>query len=194
MAISIQQPERSANRLASVRRLYLYLVAFVSGAAALVATTGLLETLARLWLATPSQAVYGTTAYSRGVASSAGLLLVATPIFLIHWGLAQGHRAEADERASLLRKLFLYGISVWTLASMLVNVYLLIEGLAQLAFGLPPAETNLLPSQWLAWTLLAMINGVLVVYWYGILQSDGDYGAEARGHASSASSFYCWRD
>jgi len=179
MTLAIEQPVRSTNRLASVRRLYLYLVAFVSLAAGLAGMSSLVESLARLWLGSTGGGIFGGAGFGRSVASSAGLLLVAAPIFLVHWGLAQGHHTEIEERASLLRKLFLYAASALSLASFLVYAYLLIEGIAQLAFGFPPARSALLPSQWLAWSLLALANGALVAYWYHVLQAEGDYAAEA---------------
>ncbi len=104
-----------------------------------------------------------------------------TPLFLVHWGLAQRHRGEVEERDSVLRKLYLYGATVVSLGFLLVNSYRLIDGLTKLALGISPTQVDLLPAAWLTWTLVAVANGLLVAYWYGILQSDGDYGAEARG-------------
>jgi hypothetical protein len=179
MTVVLKQPARSVNRLASVRRLYVYLVAFVSLAAGLAGLSNLVETLARLWLGSVGDGLIGGAGFGRSVASSAGLLLVATPIFLVHWGLAQSHQREAEERDALLRKLFLYAASAIALGGLLINAYLLIEGIAQLAFGLPPAQSSLLPSQWLAWSLLALANGAFLAYWYHVLQTDGDYAQEA---------------
>ena len=110
MTATYEQATRSNERLAPVRRTYIYLVAFVSLGVALAGMGSLVDALARLWLDQGGDTV-GVYIYNRSLAASAGLLLVATPIFLVHWGLAQARRGEIEERASLLRKLFLYAAS-----------------------------------------------------------------------------------
>lgn len=180
MNYTIQQPAQTGGRLASVRRLYAYLVSLVSLAAGLSGVSSLVDLLARLWLGTDGQGIYGA-GYAPAVASSAGLLLVATPIFLIHWGLAQARQHETDERDSVLRKLFLYAATALSLAGMLLPADLLIEGLAQLAFGAPVNSVELLPAMWLAWSTMAILNAALVAHWHVVLRSDGDFGAEERG-------------
>jgi hypothetical protein len=160
-----------------VRRTYLYIVAFVSLAVALAGMGSLVDALAQLWLGGPANAV-GASIYSRSLAASAGLLLVATPIFLVHWGLAQAHRAEADERASLLRKLFLYAASALSLGWMAIAAFALIYEITVLAFGQPPEESTFWPAEWLSWLIMGITNGALVAYWYAILRGDGDFGRE----------------
>ena len=181
MQLTEQQHAARSTRLAAVRRLYIYTVSFVSLTVGLFSFAGLMDVLANIWLQGPGEGMVGSSGYARTVASSAGLLLVMTPLFLVHWGLAQRHRGEADERDSVLRKLYLYGVTSVSLGFLLVNSYRLINGLAELAFGISPEQANLLPAAWLTWTVVAIANGLLVAYWYGILQSDGDYGTEARG-------------
>jgi hypothetical protein len=116
--------------------------------------------------------------YSRGLASSAGLLLVATPIFLVHWGLAQGRQAESEERSSLLRKLFLYAATALSLGWMLIAAGVLVNEIAATAFGQPLEESSLWPAEWLSWLIMGVTNGALVMYWYAMLRADGDFGAE----------------
>lgn len=170
------------SRLTTVRRLYVYLVAFVSLAASLGALISLIEVLARSWLDASQGQTIGDEFYVRTIASSAGFLLVAVPLFLIHWYLGQRQNEDEDERNSPLRKLFLYAASAMSLAYMLGAVYLLIEGLGQVALGAPPTFTDL-DSEWLAWLLVAVLNGGLVSYWAHVLRADGDFGAERRGPA-----------
>ncbi len=179
MAAAFDQAAQTGERLAPVRRTYLYIVAFVSLAATLAGIGSLVDTLARLWLGTAGE-TFGAFGYGRSVASSAGLLLVATPIFLVHWGLAQSRLTEASERASLLRKFFLYGASALSLTWLVVVAYALIQGIAALAFGQPLAQSLLWPAQWLSWIIMVAVNGALVAYWYAVLQSDGDFGNETR--------------
>lgn len=177
MTATYEQAARPSERLAPVRRTYIYLVAFVSLGVALAGMGSLVDALARLWLDQPGDAV-GVYIYNRGLAASAGLLLVATPIFLVHWGLAQARRAEVEERSSLLRKLFLYAASALSLAWMLTTAYMLIYETAATALGQPIEESSLWPSGWLSSLIMGVTNGALVVYWYGILRGDGDFGAE----------------
>ena len=179
--MTMNRPAHTTNRLSAIRRLYVYVVAFVSLVVGLTGAAALLDTLSRLWLDTSGADLAGGPGFARAVASSAGLLLVATPIFLVHWNLAQRHRAEPDERDSVLRKLFLYAATALSVSLLLVNVYWLVEGLMGLALGAPARESSILPAGWLAWTATAAINGALVLYWYRMLRADGDYGVERRG-------------
>ena len=95
-----------STRLAAVRRFYVYLVAFVSQVAMLFGINDLTDIISRAWLQSDGllQASFVRTATAR----STGLLLVATPLFLIHWWLGQRRKDEATERSSVWRKLFLY--------------------------------------------------------------------------------------
>lgn len=77
---TLEQAAHPDERLAPVRHTYVYIVAFISLAVTLSGVGSLVDTLLRLWLDGGGIA-YGMAGYSRGIASSAGLLLVATPIF-----------------------------------------------------------------------------------------------------------------
>ncbi len=170
------------SRLTTVRRLYVYLVAFVSLAASLGALASLIDVLARSWLDVSQGPGLGDDYYVRTIASSAGFLLVAVPLFLIHWWLAQRQRKDPDEHNSPLRKLFLYAASAMSLGYLLVTAYMLIEGLAQVALGAPLTFTSL-ETDWLSWVLVGALNAALVSYWAHVLRADGDFGAEQRGPA-----------
>jgi hypothetical protein len=97
----------SATRLATVRRLYFYLVALISFIVGLVGLDGLLSSLSDAWLGTTGVAIFAGNSYLReNIASSGGLLLVAAPLFLLHWGYMQRRRHELEERSAALRKFF----------------------------------------------------------------------------------------
>lgn len=179
MTATMERAERTSERLAPVRRTYIYIVAFVSLMVALVGMSSLVDTLTKLWLDEPGGG-FGAFSFRRGVASSAGMLVVATPIFLLHWSLAQKRYTEIDERNSVLRKLFLYAASTVSMIWMLVLAYMLIDEIAGLAFGITLEDSHLWPSQWLSWLIMMATNGALVAYWGHILRTDGDYGAETR--------------
>ncbi|MFZ1771453.1 MAG: DUF5671 domain-containing protein, partial [Caldilinea sp.] len=175
------QIERSkSNRLAAVRRFYVYLVAFVSQIAMLFGINDLIDTISRAWLQSDGllQGSFVRTATARSV----GLLLVATPLFLIHWWLGQRHRNEAEERSSVLRKLFLYGSTAAGLMLMLTNAYRLIREITGLAAGAPISATEFLPADWLPWSFMGIVGSGLVYYWHTVLVADGDFGQE-RGAA-----------
>ncbi len=171
-----------ATRLTTVRRLYVYLVAYVSLAASLGSLVSLIDVMTRNWLERSQGVTVGDDFFVRSLASSAGFLLVAAPIFLIHWWLAQRQRHEADEINSPLRKLFLYGASGLSLLFVLAAFDQIIRTLLQLILGEPLSYTNL-ETDWLSWVLNALLNIVLVNYWASVLRADGDFGAEQRGAA-----------
>lgn len=174
--MTTQSTVSKSTRLAAVRRFYVYLVAFVSEIAMLVGVNDLVDIISRAWLQSDGllQGAFVRTATARSI----GLLLVATPLFLIHWWLAQRHRAEAEERSSVLRKLFLYGSTAAGLVLMLTNAYRLIRDVTWLATGAPASATELLPAGWLHWGVLIPIGVGLLYYWHSVLVSDGDFGQE----------------
>ncbi|HXF61896.1 MAG TPA: DUF5671 domain-containing protein, partial [Caldilineaceae bacterium] len=171
-------PASSARTV--VRRLYFYGVALVSFMAALVALNILLQTLTAVWLDRAWLEVVDFTYVRDTVAAGGGLLLVATPIFLLHWGFAQ-RRADEEERRSALRKLFLYGASLVAVGYALYYSYELLQGLALLALGEPALSTPIWPSKWLADLLMVIAGTALQAYFHTILVQDGDYGAEIGG-------------
>ncbi len=171
----LQTNVSKATRLAAVRRFYVYLVAFVSQIAMLVGMNDLIDIISRAWLQSDGllQGAFVRTATARSI----GLLLVATPLFLVHWWLAQRRRTELDERGSVLRKLFLYGSTAAGLVVMLTNAYRLIRDSTWLAFGAPIAATEL-PAGWLHWGFMAAGGAGLIYFWYTVLGADADFGQE----------------
>ncbi|MCO5208828.1 MAG: DUF5671 domain-containing protein [Caldilinea sp.] len=172
---TMQTNDSKATRLVAVRRFYVYLVAFVSQIAMLVGMNDLIDIISRAWLQSDGllQGAFVRTATARSI----GLLIVATPLFLVHWWLAQRHREEVEERSSVLRKLFLYGSTAAGLVVLLTNGYRLIRDTTWLAFGAPMSATEL-PAGWLHWGFMAAIGVGLVYYWYTVLVADDDFGHE----------------
>jgi hypothetical protein len=167
------------DRLATIRRLYFYLVALVSFIAALAGLDGLLQQLTNAWLGESTLGTLYDSAYTRQViAQSGGVLLVATPIFLLHWGYMQRRLDEPGERGAALRKFFLYVASAVAIGYVLVRSYSILNGLARLAFGEPLAASDLWPSAWLHWLLVIVAAGALQLYLHRVLVDDGDYGRE----------------
>ncbi len=84
---------RPPSGLTVIRRFYFYVVAFVSIVAGLVAFDNLLEALDDVWLGRRALYDVGGGAFTREVlAASGGVLVVAVPIFLLHWYFIQKRR------------------------------------------------------------------------------------------------------
>ena len=109
----------------------------------------LLEVLSEVWLGDIGVSV-NTASYVREVvARSGGMLLVATPIFLIHWRYIQRLNTEPTEATSGIRKFFLYLISAITLGWGAALTGELLEGVTGLLLGIPIAESDIWPGRWL---------------------------------------------
>ena len=98
----------------SIRRLYFYLVAFISIE---VVLWGLILLL---------RSIFDDRVSSGGsdtLAQALALILVGVPIFLIHWLWAQRASArEEEEKTAALRAVFLYGILLGTLVPVVQNL------------------------------------------------------------------------
>lgn len=165
--------------LATIRRLYFYLIALISLVASLVGLNGLLAVLARVWLTTESPYTVTTGNFVRdAIASNGGLLLVAAPIFVIHWAYIQGRLNNPDEIQATLRKFFLYGASVAALIYLFTRAYDLLRQITQAALGAGLDTLAIWPDGWLALLLMGGAAYGLRSYLHGILAADGDYGRE----------------
>ncbi|MBX3002257.1 MAG: hypothetical protein KF893_27275 [Caldilineaceae bacterium] len=173
----------NASRLATIRRLYFYLIAFISLVVGLLSLQSLLEILFDVWLNTTSMATVNNANYIREtVARDGGLLLVATPIFLIHWaymqGIARHQRSDsAEERSATLRKLFLYSAAGFTLVIAVLRVLTLLSesGIALLGGG---SSWLTWPGDWLSTLLSGLIHLAFLAYFVRQLVLDGDLGHE----------------
>lgn len=171
---------RSPSGLTVIRRLYFYVVAFVSIVANLAALNMLLQALDETWLGGRALYDVGGGAFTREVmAASGGVLIVAVPIFLLHWRIIhKRQREDAEERHSGLRKLFLYLTSAVIIGFALFSAYALIDGIAALAFGQPVTASDIWPSGWLHNLLMLAAALALKTYFQRIILADGDYGHE----------------
>ena len=90
----------------SIRRLYFYLVAFISIEVIVWGLIGLLRSIVDRTVSGGADAL----------AQALALILVGVPIFLIHWLWAQRAAARDDEeKTASLRAVFLYVILLATL-------------------------------------------------------------------------------
>ncbi len=159
-----------------VSRLYFYGVALISLVTGILAMNNLLRVLDPIWLDPGGLGMIDT--FSRdAVASNGGLLLVAMPIYVLHWAFVQ-HRLDASEALSALRKLFLYAASGVAAGFALFNAYFVVDEVAQLALGGSVADSLIWPSGWLHRLGMIVIGLALLRYFQQIAYLDGDRGEE----------------
>lgn len=103
----------------TVRRIYLYLVAAIS----LVVVTWSIIGLLRLIL---DEGI--GRGQITGLATWLAAIIVGLPIFLFHWLTAQKYAAaDGEERASVVRRIFFYGLMGAGAAPIISNVYRLVD-------------------------------------------------------------------
>lgn len=103
----------------TVRRLYFYGVAAIS----LIAVTWAVIGLIRLIL---HEGIGQGQIFE--LATLMAAIIVGLPIFLFHWWMAQRYAAqEPEERASLVRRFYLYGVMLVGAVPVFDNIYLLLD-------------------------------------------------------------------
>jgi len=135
------------------RRVYIYLVTFISLLVMLAGAVGLLQLLVELALGS-SRGVLNDSGFVRQQFSTSGaLMLVGTLVWTIHWLLARrsvsvSNPGAEQERLSVLRKLLLYGVmfvSAWqvffALSQLLRNTFLSLFSTAITDMGQTLADT-----------------------------------------------------
>lgn len=147
----------------TIRRLYVYAVAFIGVEVVLWGVIGLLRS------------IFKTQDIVRGpseLAQALALILVGLPIFLIHWFMAQKAAVkDEDERSSTLRALFLYGILLATLVASAQNMLALVNRTmlqaAQLSGGLAVAGGT---QSWADNLIAILANLATGAYFFSILR------------------------
>ena len=149
----------------SIRRLYFYLVAFISVEAVLWGLIGLLRSIVDRTVSGGADAL----------AQALALILVGVPIFLIHWLWAQRASArEEEEREATLRAVFLYAILLATLIPVVQNLLSFIDRALVQSTGLGAARAfSAFRNQTLADNLIAILmNGIVAAYFWSILRGE----------------------
>lgn len=175
-----EQDTAETGRLAMIRRLYLYLIAFISLIAGLSAAYDLIEALLRLWIADDTLlGVSATGSVQSAIARPGGFLIVSAPIFLIHWRYIRRLTLQPVESRAALRKLFVYAVLATTAYVSARALYHIIEGSLQLLLGAAPSEEELRPGGWVAQFFHAGIHLTLSLFFARLLRGDGDLGVES---------------
>ena len=174
-----EQSSANPNRLATIRRLYLYLIAFISLVAGLAAAYGLIDVLAGLWLTPDAMLDVNPAGSGRdAIARQGGFLIVSAPIFLLHWRLIGRLAAQPGESAAALRKLFLYAVLALTGSVSVRALYLLIEGSLQILLGYTSPQGFTRPGLWQAQLFHAGVHLAIFLAFARLLRADGDLGLE----------------
>jgi hypothetical protein len=149
----------------SIRRLYFYLVAFISIEVVVWGLVGLLRSIV-------DQTVSGG---ADALAQALALILVGVPIFLVHWSWAQRVSArEEDEKEAALRAVFLYAILLATLIPVVQNLLSFIDRALVQSTGLGVARAfSAFREQTLADNLIAILmNLVVAAYFWNVLRGE----------------------
>ncbi len=134
--------------MATVRRWYIFVTATIG----LHGLAWALIALLRGVFGTDGQSPVATTAFQ------IALVLVALPLWLVHWLWAERlAQADADERASALRRLYLYGNLAGLLLPLSLNVRDMLLALLRLGLGLPQIGLDRTPGQALLRGLTALL-------------------------------------
>lgn len=149
----------------SIRRLYFYLVAFISIEVVLWGLVGLLRSVVDETISGGADAL----------AQALALILVGVPIFLIHWLWVQRAAArDEEERTATLRAAFFYAILLATLIPVVQNLLSFIDRALIQAVGLRLVHAfRLFREQTLADNLIAILmNGIVAFYFWRTLRSE----------------------
>ena len=148
----------------SIRRLYFYLVAFISIEVVVWGLVGLLRSIVNNTISGGADAL----------AQALALILVGVPIFLIHWLWAQRVSArDPEERSATLRAVFLYGILLATLIPVVQNVLAFINRSFIEIARVDTFRALVGGSQTIADNLIAILmNGIVAAYFWTILRGE----------------------
>jgi Domain of unknown function (DUF5671) len=149
----------------SIRRLYFYLVAFISIEVVVWGLIGLLRSIV-------DDTVSGG---AEALAQALALILVGLPIFLIHWLWAQRVSArDEEEKTASLRAVFLYAILLATLIPVAQNFLSFIDRALVQSTGLGVERAfGAFRDQTLADNLIAIVmNAVVAAYFWNILKRE----------------------
>lgn len=156
--------------MTGIRRWYIYLVSLVSLQALTWAIISLLQNL--LVYGRRSDTGLATDSLSWQIA----IIVVTLPVFLVHWLWAQRlARNEAEEQASSVRSLYVYGVLSSFLVPILVSGYQLLQLLFRylLKVEMVSSYSRLTPaSTALNQFLIIIVLAVLWFYHYRLAESE----------------------
>lgn len=148
----------------SIRRLYFYLVAFISIEVVLWGLILLLRSIV-------DDKISGG---AEELAQALALILVGMPIFLVHWLWAQRASArDNDEKEATLRAVFFYAILIGTLIPVVQNLLAFINRSFLGVARLDTYRAFLGGSQTLSDNFIAILmNGIVAAYFWNVLRGE----------------------
>src|SRR5215210_1628483 len=149
----------------SIRRLYFYLVAFISIEIVLWGLVGLLRSVI-------DDTVSGG---ADALAQALALILVGVPIFLVHWLWVQRAAAQdEEEKTATLRAVFFYAILLATLIPVVQNLLSFVDRTLVQGAGLGVGRAfSVFREQTLDDNLIAIVmNGIVAAYFWNILRGE----------------------
>jgi hypothetical protein len=149
----------------SIRRLYFYLVAFISIEVVVWGLVGLLRSIVDDTISGGADAL----------AQALALILVGVPIFLVHWLWAQRVSArDEEEQTATLRAVFLYAILLATLIPVAQNLLSFIDRSLIQGTGLSVERSfSAFREQSIADNLIAIgMNIIVAAYFLNILKGE----------------------
>lgn len=149
----------------TIRRIYFYLVSLISVLTLIWGITNLLRSIVN-----PHTTGNQSSILSAGLAQ----ILVSLPILLLHWLVVQRDAQKSEEeKNSLIRALFMYGILIGTLIPVIQNFMAFLNRLLLQTAQLNPERAVFGGFQTIPDNLIAIVvNLVLAAYFYRILKSD----------------------
>jgi hypothetical protein len=148
----------------TIRRLYFYLVAFITFEVVLWGLIGLLRSIL-----SPD-----ITGGGNALAGSLALILVGVPIFALHWLWAQRASAtEQEEQVSTLRAIFLHGVLLATLIPVAQNLLALLNRSLILTANVDASRAMVGGGQsWIDNLIAIALNAVAAWYFVSVLRAD----------------------
>lgn len=175
------------------RRVYIYLITFISLQMLLVGAANLLRLVFEVALDTTGRVVRGGDYRREQFSLWGALLLVGAAVWGVHWFLAQrsvaAGRADADEeRRSILRKLLVYGVLVTTLWQVFFALSRLVRGVLA---ALPALDSLSLRASLSAAAPQLLIYGCCWAYYHYVRHADAAATPE-RGGAATVRRWYVY--
>jgi hypothetical protein len=149
----------------TIRRFYVYAVAFISLESVLWGSIRLARSL------------LAGTRLGENLSLLAGglsLILVGIPVFIFHWRLAQrSAQKDEEERYSRTRAVFLYAVLLAALLPVAQNILALLDRLLLRVLGSQPGYAMLGQSQTLGENLIAVVvNALAAAYFYYVAHEE----------------------
>lgn len=150
----------------AIRRIYIYLVAYVSLEVVVWSAIGLAR-----------------SAFTRGgigdsldqLASALAFILVGLPVFYIHWRLAQGDAVkDPEERFSGMRAIFLYGTLLSLFVPVVQNTLAIVGRVLAILFDVDPTRYLAIgfDQTWSDNLTAIVVNAILAIYFYTVIQAN----------------------